>query len=265
MTSGFSEPKQSQAEPDWDAIALALADGELPAGWQLVDSSGFARVAHHPDHALFFKLFLPRSPAENLKAAIRGSRATRARRHNDDLRRAGIEAPQNIAWGKLSKNREYLISTAVPGSGVDRWLRQKLPRGEDGHYHQRHALMHQLGVFIGRMHHSGFVHGDLRTGNVLADWRGGRFRFALIDNERNSRHDMPPGKLLLKNLMQLNMHVPSELGLWERGRFFAAWRRQMRELSDTEAQLLAAEAYRWAMKRLSAKGKLDEPDNGESL
>ena len=31
---------------------------------------------------------------------------------------------------------------------------------------------------------------------------------------------------------------------------------QMRELTDVEARLLAAEAFQWAMRRLGAKGKL---------
>ena len=224
---------------DWATAATALADGEMPSGWALVNSSSYARVAYHADQQVYFKLFLPRSPLESVKAVVRGSRATRARRHNNDLHRAGIEAPRNIAWGQLSRGREYLFSTAVPGMGIDHWLRRELPAGTRDKLHRRRTLMRELGVFIGRLHHSGFIHGDLRSGNVLADWRGGRFRFALIDNERNSRHDMPPGKLLLKNLMQLNMHTPAELGRSDRWRFFAAWRRQMRELSDIEARLIA--------------------------
>jgi hypothetical protein len=199
---------------------------------------------------------------ESVKAVIRGSRATRARRHNDDLRLAGIEAPINIAWGRLSGGREYLFSTAVRGQGVDHWLRQELPAGQRTGRQRRRQLLRELGVFVGRLHHSGFVHGDLRSGNVLAEWQGERFHFALIDNERNSRHDMPPGKLLLKNLMQLNMHTPTELNRSDRWRFFLAWRRQMRELSDTEARLVALEAYRWAMQRLADKGKLAEPGQG---
>lgn len=262
MNSTSAYPDGAREPIDWELTAQALAEGELLDGWRLVDSSGFARVAHHPEQGVFYKLFLPRSPLERLKAILRGSRATRARRHNDELRYAGINAPLNVAWGQLPQNREYLISTAVPGAGVDHWLLRTLATTGTQQGRQRNALMQQLGVFIGRLHHSGFVHGDLRTGNVLAEVRGGRFQFALIDNERNSRHDMPPGKLLLKNLMQLNMHTPDELSRRERWRFFAAWRRQMRELSDTEARLLAQEAFQWAMRRLDAKGKLSDNHEG---
>ena len=259
----MTDPATHAKPPEpWTTTAGTLAVGEMPDGWQLVNSSSFARVAYHPGSQLYFKLFLPRSPFEQAKAMVRGSRATRARRHNDDLRRAGIDAPQNIAWGRLPRSGEYLFSTAVAGQGVDQWLRRELPAGCRDSLPRRRALMRELGVFVGRLHHSGFVHGDLRTGNVLAEWLGGRFRFALIDNERNSRHDMPPGKLLLKNLMQLNMHTPAELSRSDRWRFFQAWRRQMRELSDVEARLVAIESYQWAMRRLDAKGKLADRSEG---
>ena len=221
MTASSSATNDINPSQPWATTAAALADGAMPPGWTLVNSSGYARVAYHAGDQIYFKLFLPRSPLESIKA------------------------------------REYLFSTAVPGQGIDRWLRHELPAGSRDDLPGRRALLRELGVFIGRLHHSGFIHGDLRTGNVLAEWRGGRFRFALIDNERNSRHDMPPGKLLLKNLMQLNMHTPSELSRSDRWRFFESWRRQMRELSDTDARLVAVESYRWAMRRLAAKGKLE--------
>ena len=83
-----------------------------------------------------------------------------------------------------------------------------------------------------------------------------RFRFVLIDNESNLQKVPPPGKLLLKNLMQLNMLLPSDLSRTDRMRFFCAWRRQMRELSPLEAKILAGEAYHWAMRRLYDKGLL---------
>ena len=75
---------------DLHRVALVLTANQLPPGWQLVQSSTHARVAHSPEKALYYKEFLPRSPAESLKALLRGSRATRARRHNDTLRNAGI-------------------------------------------------------------------------------------------------------------------------------------------------------------------------------
>ena len=58
--------------------------------------------------------------------------------------------------------------------------------------------------------------------------------------------------MLLENLMQLNMHHPRELSRSDRLRFFHAWHSQMRGLSKLEADLIATQSYKWAMKRLGA-------------
>lgn len=204
---------------------------------------------------IYYKEFLPRGPLEAFKAWFRGSRATRARRQNDALRAAGFAAPENLAWGRLGRGHDYLFSRAVPGTGVTAWLREKLVRREGEALQQRRTLLHSLGTFIGRLHAAGFIHGDLRTSNVLADYRGGAFHFALIDNERNLQRRPPPGRAVLRNLMQLNMLLPSDLSNRDRMRFFCAWREQQTDLSRAEAALLAREAYTWAMRRLRAKGK----------
>jgi hypothetical protein len=104
------------------------------------------------------------------------------------------------------------------------------------------------------VHATGFVHGDLRPGNVLAVQTQDGFRFTLIDNERNTRKTPTPGKMLLRNLMQLNMLPRKDLSRTDRMRFLQAWRRQMRDLSPVEAKILASEAYRWALQRMRARG-----------
>lgn len=233
--------------------ALQLADRELPAGWEMVQSSAFARVACNREQQIFFKQFLPRSPAESVKALVRGSRATRARENSEAMLRAGIDAPVSLCWGKLPGGSEYLFSSAVPGDDLSHWLRVTLGERSAAQLSLRRQLLHALGTCIGRVHAAGFVHGDLRPGNILADLRADRFHFTLIDNERTVQYSPPPGKLLLKNLMQLNMLGLDELGKTDRMRFFCEWRQQMRELSSVETKLLAVEAYRWAMRRLDAK------------
>ena len=205
--------------------------------------------------AIFFKEFLHRSPAERLKALIRGSRATRARRNSDALQRAGFDAPENLAWGALPNGYEYLFTSAAGGQGVTDWLRHTLTERSGEQLQLRRQLVTELGVYIGRLHATGFTHGDLRTSNVLAELRQGRFRFTLIDNERNCRQQQAAGKRVLKNLMQLNMLTSAELSRTDRWRFFQSWHRQMRDLSPLEARLLALEAYQWARRRLAAKGK----------
>lgn len=237
-------------------LAQQLANQELPDGWVLVGSSVNARVMHNDQHSLYYKEFLPRSPLEALKAMVRGSRATRARQHNDRLLEAGFPAPENIAWGKLPGGREYLFSSSVPGQGVTDWLSNELASREGEALRLRRILLPALGEFIGRLHACGFVHGDLRTSNVLAARDGDSFVFSLIDNERNVVRQPAAGRGILRNLMQLNMLLPSVVSDRDRMRFFRAWRRQMHDLSDQESQLVAIEAYQWAMRRLRAKGKL---------
>jgi hypothetical protein len=236
--------------------ALQLADQRLPPGWELVNSSSYARVAYNPKEQLYYKEFMPRSPLETLKAWVRGSRAHRARINGHALLLSGIDAPENIAWGKLPHGREYLFMAALPGQGITQWLRDILQSRCDEHLLQRRQLLTDLGTFIGRVHATGFIHGDLRPGNVLADLHKQQFRFALIDNERNRQKVPPPGKMLLRNLMQLNMLPPAVLSRTDRMRFFRAWHRQMRYLSPLEAKLLGAEAYHWAMRRMYEKGDL---------
>lgn len=219
-------------------------------------SSTYARVAFNKEQQLYYKEYLPRSPAESLKALFRGSRATRARRNGETLLWAGIDAPLNILWGRLPRGREYLFTRAAPGQGITQWLRVTLADRNEENLSHRRQLLHALGTFIGRMHATGFIHGDLRPGNVLADLQHGCFRFTLLDNERLLQKHPPPGKMLLRNLMQLNMLSDDDLSRTDRMRFFCAWRRQMRDLSPIEAKVLGAEAYHWAMRRLYAKGLL---------
>jgi hypothetical protein len=236
--------------------ALQLAAEPLPDGWAMVASSSHARVAHHAGDALYYKEFLPRGPLESVKALVRGSRCTRARKHSEQLNAQGFRAPENLAWGRLPGGREYLFSRAVPGRGITDWLRRELSARDPAALVLRRQLLRQLGDFIGRLHAAGFIHGDLRPSNVLAHHAEGQFSFSLIDNERNIRRQPAPGEGLLRNLMQLNMLLPSDLTNSDRWRFFLAWQAQMPELSPLEARLLAREAWLWAMKRLRAKGKL---------
>jgi hypothetical protein len=219
--------------------------GYLPPGWECVAASAYARVARNAGDGLYFKAFLPRSPLERGKALLRGSRAKRAMRNAAALGRAGFDVPPTLLHGSLSQGIEYLFMAAAPGRPVAEWLRMP---GEECDLRRRRQLLRELGIFVGRLHASGFIHGDLRPDNVLAD-AGERFRFTLLDNERNRRQRPPAGRRLLRNLMQLNMLPPALLSRSDRLRFFHAWHSQMRDLDDAEAGLLASEAYAWAMRR----------------
>jgi hypothetical protein len=235
--------------------ARQLADNYLPDNWERVSSSAFSRVAVNRKQQIYYKEYLPRSPAAMLKAQVKGSRATRARLNADALLHAGIDAPHNVLWGQLSGNREYLFTVAEPGETIDHWLRNTLRDKDKGQLALRRRLLSELGVFIGRVHATGFVHGRLQPSNILATQLQDRFRFTLLNNERNSRRNPMPGKLLLKDLLQLNTLPNTVLGATDRMRFFQAWRRQMRALPPVEAKILAVEACNRAAPRSSKTHK----------
>ena len=91
---------------------------------------------------------------------------------------------------------------------------------------------------------------------MLAEQLEDRFQFTLINNEHLVKKLPPPGRMLLKNLMELNLLPPSVLTRTDRMRFFVAWRRQMRGFSSVETKVLASEAYNWAMRLMYERRQL---------
>ncbi|HEY6131759.1 MAG TPA: lipopolysaccharide kinase InaA family protein [Halioglobus sp.] len=233
-----------------------LANDYLPDGWEPVSSSAFTRIAVNRKRQLYYKEFLSRSPAATLMARVGGSRAVRARMNGEDLLLAGIDAPETVLWGRRPGGVEYLFTTAAPGEGIHHWLHAILVERTGEQLRLRRQLLRALGTCIGRVHATGFILGDLTPRNVLAALQQEQFRFTFIDNEHNARKTPAPGRMLLRNLMQLNLLTPGDLSRTDRMRFFCAWRQQMRDLSPMETKILATEAYHWALQQLRDKGQL---------
>lgn len=245
-----------QLTEDLHRCAQQLAAGELPPGWDIVPGSSSARVAQNRTLQVYYKEFPPRSPLGRLAALLFGSRATQLRKHSDALLYAGIEAPESLAWGRLPNGGEYLFTRAAAGQDVASWLTDTLAERCGEPLALRRKLLQDLGVFIGRLHATGFVPAHLQATDVLAELREDRFLFSLINNEHTVKLLPPPGRKLLMNLVQLNLLPPQVLSRTDRMRFFAGWRRQLRELSAIEAKVLAAEAYHEAMRQMYETGKL---------
>lgn len=216
-------------------------------------SSAFSRVAYNAELKLYYKEYLSRSPLETARGLLQGSRAARARKASEALRFAGFNALKSVYWGKLKGGREFDYTLEVPGECVHTWLRNTASSDEPEAAHMRRALAASLGVTVGRLHASGFIHGDLRPCNVIAHYADGRFSLSFLNNERTVRKTSPSGKLLLGNITQLNMLPHRLLGNTDRMRFFVAWRRQLREFTAVEAKIIAAEAYRRALQRQGIK------------
>lgn len=246
-------PEQIQA---LHHCARQLAAGELPAGWDIVPGSNVQRVAFNPELEIYYKEFPVSSPLQRIKALLFGSRATRTRRHNDALLYTGIEAPASLAWGRLQGGKEYVFTRETAGRDVAFWLQITLAHRRGEALALRRRLLEDLGVFIGRVHATGFIPGDLLARDVQARLCEGRFQFALLNNEHTIRRQPPPGRKLVANLVQLNLLPPADLSRTDRMRFFVAWRRQLRELSDIETKVIAAEAYHEAIRQMYETGKL---------
>ncbi|MBN7799035.1 lipopolysaccharide kinase InaA family protein [Parahaliea mediterranea] len=243
-TSAQTITRESADGTDLEHIARQLAGRELPAGWESVASSAHDLVARNPAAGLYYKEYTARSLPGRLGARLGLGVARRARRNSARLALAGFTAPQYRGLGVLENGREYVFVDALAGESVSHWLRLALGDRDPATLALRRALLRELGTFIGRLHAAGFLHGDLRSDNVLATYKGGQFRFALINNEHGSLRRPPPGTGLLADLAALSRLPASAATRADRWRCFLAWRRQHPELGHEEARLLAVEAYR---------------------
>ena len=250
MSASPEDPEQLRQ------CALQLAAGELPPDWDIVPSSSSSRVAVNARLKVYYKEFPTGSPLQRLLALLQGSRVTRARRGNEALLYAGIEAPASLAWGKLPGGGEYLFTRTGAGRDLAWWLTNTLTARTGEALVTRRRLLESLGIFVGRLHATGFIPGELKPGDVLAELVDERFQFTLINNEHTVKMLPPPGRKLLQNLMELNLLPPSSLSRTDRMRVFVGWRRQLRELSPIEAKVVAAEAFHTAMQLMYERGQL---------
>ncbi|NND67790.1 MAG: hypothetical protein HKN19_09400 [Halioglobus sp.] len=218
---------------DW---AHALADDRLPEGWDHLTTTVNARLAKHASEGLLFKEFKRATPAQRMLAPLRGSTVRRAISNGDALRRAGFGAPDIIFHGTLPGRGEFLFSRPGPGNDLNEWLAR---HREDTAF--RRQMLAALGAYIGRLHGSGFVHGELRAESIYVIFTGENFNFTLANNEQNRRIQPVPGTLMLRNLRQLSALDRGRLGVTDRTRFFMAWRRQLPHLAEGEARLLVRE------------------------
>lgn len=234
-----------------------LDQGSSVEGWTKVASSVNAQVYYCPSKAAYLKIFLDRNKLERLKAILRGSRCQRARKNGVLLGSAGFNTPQCNCWGKLANGQEFMITEASSGTGVTQYIRKHLNdnKSPEGLQNKRRFLT-ELGALIGQLHLAGIVHGDLRTSNVLAEFDGVHHCFHFIDNERNSQHRTIPLKLIKKNLIQLNMLLPTDISRGDRWRFCKAYSATYPRFTATEIRELAGEVYLAAMDRLRKKGKI---------
>lgn len=153
--------------PDADEaiqIVLALSDSSrVPfrrsrhARTFLVSSTSGKQAAD-----LFVKYFDPPDPWQRLKSWWRGSRSWRTTRTIRALRAAGFYVPPLLLCGAHPKTRrEFIVTARAEGDGPILAL-----RGLGSAIAAKRKILSALGREIGRLHLSGFVHGDLTPFNI---------------------------------------------------------------------------------------------------
>lgn len=228
--------KDVSTEAHYQHWAQALADDQLPDGWERIATTRDARLARHREDGLLFKEFRRGTPAERMLAPLRGSPVRRAINNGEALNRAGFGAPEVVCHGALPGGGEFLFCRPGPGQDLREWLTSH--RGDTKF---RRRMLAALGAYIGRLHGSGFVHGELRAESIYVIFTGEHFNFTLANNEKNRRLKPVPGTLMLRNLKQLAVLDRGAMGVTDRTRFFMAWRRQLPHLAEGEARLLVRE------------------------
>ena len=208
----------------YENVVRILLDGQLPSGWEWVDSSANSIVARQLEpKPVYFKEFLSRTPFEGIKSFFRGSRCHRAIIKGDMLRQRGFYSPVVYCWGRRG-NRHFMISEGIDALGlgdhINKFWQQPLSGAE---ILTKRRLLRELGNKIGELHKSGICHGDLRANNILVQKSEGDIVFYFLDNERNAFFSEIPERLIRKNLVQLNMMQSPHVSRQDRLRLFEAY------------------------------------------
>lgn len=127
---------------------------------------------------------------------IRKSKAERAYRNANRLRRRGIGTPENLGYVEEWKHgiyqRSYYLTAYDEGVRLSELQEEKL------------QLIHEFAYFVARMHESGLVHRDLNPSNILCHWNktDKNYEFSLVDINRMKLYSKKPNiKQCMKDLM----------------------------------------------------------------
>jgi tRNA A-37 threonylcarbamoyl transferase component Bud32 len=248
--------------PEKDQYAEAvrgLLDGELPSGWEWVDSSANSIVARRlKPKPVYYKEFLSRSSFEGIKNLLRGSRCQRAIRKGKMLRQRGFHSPVVCCWGKKG-NRHFMMSEGVDALGLGDYIQKywQHPLSEVEILAKRRVI-EKFGKTIGELHKSGICHGDLRVNNILVQESTDEVIFFFIDNERNTLFKRIPRRLIKKNLVQINMLQSPHISRQDRLRFFRAYCEAYGRFDSAEQLALIREVQQRTVERLVKKAEKEK-------
>lgn len=219
---------------DW---AEQLAQKQIPEHWEHISSSSMGLVARNRTCDLYFKTYFPRSKTTSIKRTLRGGRLQRAAKNCELLQRYGIDTPLAILHGTLPRGGEYVFMQTANGHNLFEALQRLAAEGQQTLATKR-RLLSELGTFLGRVHATGFVHGNPSAENIIVGETEDRFRFSLINTEQCKRQVPVAGRRILQDLRALNTARLPGITATDRLRFLRAWRSQMRHLSATDIAIL---------------------------
>jgi serine/threonine protein kinase len=250
MKFDISGPEREQ----YAEAVRVLLDGELPSGWEWVDSSANSIVARRLKPKLvYYKEFLSRSPFEGIKNFFRGSRCQRAIIKGKILRQRGFYSPVVSCWGKKG-NRHFMISEGVDALGLGDYIGKYWQRPLSGaDILEKRRFINKFGKIIGELHKNGICHGDLRVNNILVQESTADVIFYFVDNERNTLFKKIPRRLIRKNLVQINMMQSPRITRQDRQRFFQAYCEAYGGLSPAEKLVLITKVQQRTAERLLKK------------
>jgi tRNA A-37 threonylcarbamoyl transferase component Bud32 len=232
---------------------------QLPPKWEWVDSSSNSIVAKRLQPCpAYYKEFLSRSPFEKIKTLLRGSRCQRAIIRGELLRQRGFHSPATYCWGKKS-GRYFMVTEGLNAVSLSTYIEKNWVSPLLGReLRAKRDLIEELGKEIGKLHKAGIYHGDLRISNVLVEETGQDIIFHFIDNERNLFFKKIPSRLVVKNLVQVNMIFLPVVSRQDRLRFFHVYSETYDRFNSGEKRDLIIRVHertKWRVARKLAKDK----------
>jgi lipopolysaccharide kinase (Kdo/WaaP) family protein len=208
-----------------------------------------------PD-SVYIKHYLHRSWLDFVKHLFRKGRAQRAFDASLMLQNNSFNVPDVIALGRfgfgLAVIKSFLITRELKNAkAIHICLEENWDYSNGSTPPDKVDFINALGKTIGRMHCSGIFHGDLRLGNVFAEKENEKWKFFFLDNERTCKFKNLPQKLIIKNLVQLNMHR-SDITDLDRDTFLKAYLSE-HPLDDNKKQQIISKVFELTDKRLKAK------------
>ena len=228
-------------EPEMDITTFDKIEGIT------VKSSLFTTVVKVTDpetgDIFYFKEFHDRGPMDKLRAFFRDTRSRRAFHAGISLIKKGFLTPSPLLHG-IEKHfcfphRNFLITRAIEGERTYQYFTEKFPVPASAKtVAGKRLLIRAAGHEIGRLHHEGISHGDLRVGNILIHGEGNSAKFYFIDNERTRSYKIIPMRKRLKNLVQLNMILLPQITRTDRLRFLEAYLKENPELIPDRKKMI---------------------------